>query len=146
MSVCVVESPRIVVKRNLLNTSSSFLVPSNPPQSINAVANSPSTIIVAWTNLPQEQWNGQPIGALIKYTDGIGHEGNKTVSFPTISIVLQNLVPATTYVLDVCALTTPGAGPCQRVQATTTPSRKSCSPSYPAYRLNPFQLCVPIWF
>ena len=112
---------------------SSLLVPSNPPQSINAVANSPSTIIVEWTNLPQEQWNGQPIGTLIKYTDGKGHERNKTVSFPSISIVLQDLVPVTTYVLDVCALTAPGAGPCQRVQATTTPSRKSSSPSFPCF-------------
>ena len=60
----------------------------------------------------------------MKFSDGNGHAGNVTVGYPTTSATLTDLIPITTYVIDVCELTLPGPGPCQHLQVTTNPSRK----------------------
>ena len=99
-------------------------VPSTPPQNVQATANSPFTVIVNWENLKQNQWNGNPIGILINYVDLKGHKANQTVPFPESSATFGNLQPLTTYLIDVCAVTRKGTGPCQRVQATTLATRE----------------------
>ena len=39
-------------------------------------------------------------------------------------MVEEDLIPSTSYLLDVCAYNNAGEGPCQRATATTSPSRK----------------------
>ena len=111
--------------RNFMSLTSYFLtVPSIPPKSIDTTPNSPFSIIVAWSNLLQREWNGKPIGYEVRYSDSNGNVGNETVFFPVSSCTLQGLIPLTTYVIEVCAYTKEGAGPCQKVGATTLPSGK----------------------
>ena len=102
-----------------------FTEPSQPPKLVSANGTSGFTAIVQWTHITQEQWNGQPLGTLIKFDNLNGHKGNVSVTYPGSSVVLSNLIPITTYVIDACEITAPGPGPCQRVQATTLPSGKS---------------------
>ena len=92
------------------------------PKSITAIADSPFSIIVAWSNLQQWQWNGKPLGYSVRYSVLYGHAKNQTVFFPERVCTLQTLIPRTTYVIEVCAFTIGGTGPCQRVDATTLPS------------------------
>ena len=105
-----------------LKNSLSSTVPSLPPRSIDATPNSPFSVIVEWSNLIQKEWNGNPIGYEVRYNDLNGNFGNETVLFPVSSSTLQGLTPSTTYVIEVCAYTMEGVGPCQKVDATTLPS------------------------
>ena len=82
------------------------------------------TAIIEWIHISQYEWNGVPVGTLVKFDDGSGHTGNVTITFPTASATITDLIPITTYVFDVCELTSLGPGPCQRLQITTKPSRK----------------------
>ena len=99
-------------------------VPRISPKSIEATPNSPFSVIVAWSNLLQNEWNGKPIGYEVRYNDLNGNFGNETVLFPVSSSTLQGLIPLTTYIIEVCAYTKEGTGPCQKVDATTLPSGK----------------------
>ena len=101
-----------------------FIVPSQPPNSVNVNSTSGFTVIVDWVHISQEYWNGRPVGTLIKYDNTQGHNGSVSIIYPQSSIILSHLVPVSTYVIDVCEMTSPGVGPCQRVQASTLPSRK----------------------
>ncbi|XP_065061575.1 uncharacterized protein LOC135688582 isoform X2 [Rhopilema esculentum] len=104
-------------------------VPSTPPQNVQAIANSPFTAIVNWENLEQNQWNGNPVGTLIIYVDLKGQKANQTVPFPESFAKIGDLHPMTAYLIDVCAVTRKGAGPCRRVQATTLATPPTRSPS-----------------
>ena len=100
------------------------LVPAIPPYNVTGKSPTGFTAVIEWIHIPQYMWNGVPVGTLVKFDDGNGHTGNVTVAFPTTSATLTHLIPITTYVIDVCELTSPGPGPCQRLQVTTNPSRK----------------------
>ena len=101
-----------------------ILAPAAPPYNVTGKSPNGFTAIIEWIHISQYEWNGVPVGTIIVFDDGNGHIGNKTISFPTTSATLTDLVPSTTYVIDVCELTSPGPGPCQRLQIRTNPSRK----------------------
>ena len=100
------------------------LVPAEPPYNVTGKSPTGFTAIIEWLHIPQALWNGMPVGTLVKYDDRNGHVGNVTISYPTASATLTSLIPATTYIIDVCEVTSPGPGPCQRLQVVTKPNRK----------------------
>ena len=100
------------------------LVPATPPYNVTGKSPTGFTAVIEWIHISQYEWNGAPVGTLVKFDDGNGHIGNVTIAFPTTSATLTDLIPSTTYVIDACELTSPGPGPCQRLQVTTIPSRK----------------------
>eukprot|EP00794_Sanderia_malayensis_P015286 gene15286-16863_t len=102
--------------------------PSQPPTGLAANATSGFSIIVYWKNIAQRAWNGIPVGTVVEYSDNNGHSGTVSVAFPKSYAVINNLVPVTTYIIDVCQATAVGKGPCQRTQSTTLPSAPTQAP------------------
>ena len=101
-----------------------ILVPSKPPYNVTGKSPVSFTAVIEWFHIQQNEWNGVPVGTLVKFDDASGHTGNVTINYPIASATLTNLIPTATYVIDVCEVTSPGPGPCHRLQVTIKPSCK----------------------
>ena len=64
---------------------------------------------------PTYSWNGVIKGYTLKIKeDNIVHTTQTTMNGNTVSYTLNQLIPDTLYIVDVCAFTSAGTGPCLR--------------------------------
>lgn len=87
--------------------------------------NSSSTsLLVRWSHLPEEHFQGKPIGYIITYhTVDLNNSMNAVrENFPTNVTTLANLTIYTMYVIHVSAVSSGGTGPANTVEAQTDAS------------------------
>lgn len=88
----------------------SLLEPSTPPEGIEAIADSSSSIHLSWSPPLPENQNGIVVGYVITATQFETEEMIQWFS-EMENITLRNLKPYTTYKLMVAAQTNAGTGP-----------------------------------
>ncbi|PFX34734.1 Protein sidekick-1, partial [Stylophora pistillata] len=95
--------------------------PSRSPDSVNAQNSSSMSLNVKWNRLPQEHFNGQPIGYnVIYYADNLESDiQTQSVKYTTNTTTLSNLTVYTIYVINVSAVSSGGVGPTKTVKART---------------------------
>ena len=98
------------------------LCSSAPARAPDIVAyNSSSTsLIVTWSHLPKQYFNGEPLGYNVRYHP-VGLERNihfETVTYTNIT-ELTNLSAFTIYVINVSAVSSGGVGPWNTIKART---------------------------
>ena len=82
-------------------------------------------IFVEWEHVSREDMNGIPLGYKVKYNaSDVNSSGIVAVDYNAKFTTLAGLIPISTYIIDVCAFTIAGAGPCLRTQSTTGISGK----------------------
>ena len=74
----------------------------------------PFSVIVTWVGAPLSSMNGVPNGYNISYYRGNIYQNFLIVSFSTRNLILENLVPASLYVVSICAFNKIGLGPSQQ--------------------------------
>ena len=87
--------------------------------------NSSSTsLLVRWSHLPEEHFQGKPIGYIITYrTVDLNNSMNAVrENLPTNVTTLANLTIYTMYVIHVSAVSSGGIGPANTVEAQTDAS------------------------
>lgn len=82
---------------------------------------SSTSLIVKWSQLPGEYFQGQPIGYNITYhaVDSKGNVTFVTVHHTVNSTTLSNLTVFTMYVINVSAVSSGGVGPADTAMART---------------------------
>ncbi|XP_065061366.1 uncharacterized protein LOC135688444 isoform X2 [Rhopilema esculentum] len=104
--------------------------PSLPPQSISVVPMSAFSLFVEWTHPPRHSWNGIIAGYKvdIKSDDG-SFSQSLNVDGTMVNMNVNGLSPDRLYIVDVCASTSVGTGPCIRSYNKTFVSTPSISPA-----------------
>ena len=99
----------------------SLLAPFRAPGKVFAYSSSSTAVIVVWSHLSEEDFQGQPIGYNITYylVDLEGDVNFVRVNFTTNSTTLTNLAVYVLYVINVSAVSSGGIGPANIVQART---------------------------
>ena len=83
------------------------------------------SIFVEWEHVALEDMNGVPLGYKVKFNSSDGKSsGTVSVNYKNRMNTLTGLRPMTTYIIDVCAFTEAGTGPCLRSSNTTGTSGK----------------------
>lgn len=95
--------------------------PSLAPELITACATSPTSLMVKWRHLAEEQFHGKQIGYNISYRSvKLGSDKNfVTVNYTKNTTILINLTVYTMYVINVSAISSGGIGPAKTVKAQT---------------------------
>ena len=103
-------------------------VPDGPPLSIQATADSASSITASWSPPSQALQNGLIINYKLLYTNDISQRLAlrlvTVVNGTTLSHRLTNLQAGTRYYISIAAATKIGFGPFATTSAVTLPSRK----------------------
>ena len=97
------------------------LVPSLAPKFIAAHNKSSTSLIVKWSQLPGECFQGEPIGYNITYYP-VDFKSDKlfvTANYILNSTVLSNLTVLTMYVINGSAISSRGIGPANTMKART---------------------------
>ena len=109
----------------LLNFSA---VPDGPPLSVQAIANSASSIIVSWTPPDLTLQNGLITNFKLLYTTNSSEQVDLrpvvVVNGTTLSYQLTSLQTNTHYFISVAAATSIGYGPITTISAVTLNIRK----------------------
>ena len=94
--------------------------PARAPDIIVAHNSSSTSLIVTWSHLPKQYFNGEPLGYKVTYHQ-VGLERNirfVTVTYTNITEP-TNLSAFTIYVINVSAVSSGGVGPWNTVKART---------------------------
>ena len=94
--------------------------PARAPDIIVAYNSSSTTLIVTWSHLPKQYFNGEPLGYNVRYHP-VGLKRNirfETVTYTNLS-ELTNLSAFTIYVINVSAVSSGGVGPWNTIKART---------------------------
>ncbi|UYV77069.1 SDK2 [Cordylochernes scorpioides] len=94
-------------------------VPNGEPQQIRAEAMGPTEIRVSWQPPPVSQQNGDVMGYKVFYW-GNGSEEMEALPASTTSFLLSDLIPWTTYSMQVLAFNAAGDGPRSSISTVTT--------------------------
>ena len=96
-------------------------VPSRGPDSVIAYASNSTSLVVKWSHLPDEHFQGQPIGYYIIYfpADSESDINFVNVNFTSNSTIVSNLTVYTIYVINVSAVSAGGIGPAHTARART---------------------------
>ena len=94
--------------------------PSRAPDIIVAYNFSSTSLIVTWSHLPKQYFNGEPLGYKVTYHP-VGLETN--IPFVTLTYAniteLTNLSAFTIYVINVSVVSSGGVGPWKTIKART---------------------------
>ena len=94
------------------------------------------TIFIEWTHPPVHSWNGIIKGYKVKIKSENGaYMKTMDITGDGIFTNVDQLTPDTMYIVDVCAFTSVGVGPCLRSLNRTFVSRK-----FPHLKLNLFYI------
>lgn len=96
--------------------------PSQPPGLIVAYSISSTSSTVEWSQLVEEQFQGQPVGYHIRYySRPLGPESEKflRVNYQTNTTILTNLTVYTIYEIFVSAVSSGGVGPENQAETRT---------------------------
>ena len=89
--------------------------PSLPPQSISVVPMSAFSLFVEWTHPPRQSWNGIIAGYKVDIrSDDGSYSKSVNVDGTVVNMNVNGLSPDRLYIVDVCASTSVGTGPCIR--------------------------------
>ena len=106
-----------LLTNSLLGLSS---VPSRAPDVIIAYKSSSTSMMVTWSHVSKQYFNGKPIGYKISYY-AVGLE--RKLTFMTVNYTnnteLTNLTAFTLYVINVSAVSSGGVGPGKTIKART---------------------------
>ena len=82
---------------------------------------SPTSLLVQWTRLPEEDFCGQPIGYnILYYPAEVESDINfVTLNYTTNTTTLTSLTVYTMYVINVSAVSSGGIGPVKTTKAQT---------------------------
>ena len=103
-----------------------FLAPSRAPDLVTTHNSSSTSLVVKWSHLPEEHFQGQPIGYNINYYpfDFESDVNFVSVNYTTNTTTLTDLTVYTMYFINVSAVSTGGIGPANtatdRTDATGT--------------------------
>ena len=87
-----------------------------------AEADGPFSVYIEWIGVSQNDMNGIPLGYNIyALLNGTVKSSNNT-GFEMTGIIMNGLVPSTSYAFKVCAYNSIGDGPCERGNAVTLDS------------------------
>lgn len=95
-------------------------VPSGFPQDVSGIANSPSSITLAWSPPIPEEQGGVIVNYVVRITNTDSVETSEHTSTST-SISITGLQPFTTFVCVVAAATSLGVGPFSHLYFVQTP-------------------------
>ena len=88
---------------------------------VTAYNSSSTSLVVKWSQLTEEQFQGQPVGYLINYyafrPDGVIKDF--IVNYTTNTTTLTDLIPYTVYVIYVSAISSGGTGALTIAQTRT---------------------------
>lgn len=94
--------------------------PSRAPDIITAHNSSSTSLIVAWSHLPKQNFSGEPLGYKVTYHPvGLKKNVNIVIVNYTNTTELANLSAFTVYIIDVSALSSGGVGPGNTAKART---------------------------
>ena len=99
-----------------------LLAPSLAPHFIVAYNTGSTSLVVEWSHLVEEQFQGQPIGYFIRYYPrllGRKSEQFDRVNYQKNTTILTNLTVYTMYVIFVSAVSSGGMGPENMAEALT---------------------------
>ncbi|XP_065060769.1 uncharacterized protein LOC135688019 isoform X3 [Rhopilema esculentum] len=118
------------IASELITLTTREKAPSLPPQSISVVPMSAFSLFVEWTHPPWHSWNGIIAGYKvdIKSDDG-SFSQSLNVDGTMVNMNVNGLSPDRLYIVDVCASTSVGTGPCIRSYNETFVSTPSISPA-----------------
>ena len=98
-----------------------FLAPSGPPENVQAVTNSSSSIILYWLPPNVEEQNGKITSYNIKMTSNTVEKArNVSTMTNATTFAFSRLRPYTSYSFMVRAVTKGGVGPFSHVASNTT--------------------------
>ena len=101
-------------------------VPYRPPKLVAAFNTSSTSLVVKWSPVPREYFDGKPIGYKIYFIphwdDGFPFV---IVNYTMNTITLTNLYFYTEYFIAVAAVSSDGEGPAKSTSATTGENRLS---------------------
>ena len=108
------------VDDNLSNFAFIFSAPSRTPHLVTAYTFSSTSLVVQWGLLLEENFQGQPIGYRIFYSEE-AEDDKKAVylNYTTNIATLTNLTVYTVYVINVSAVSSGGIGPGKTAKART---------------------------
>ncbi|XP_065672262.1 uncharacterized protein LOC100211324 isoform X2 [Hydra vulgaris] len=89
---------------------------------------SPFSVIVLWEGAPRSLMNGIPLGYNVSYYHDNMYKNSTITSFSSRNLALENLVPATAYIVIICAFNKIGLGPCQQKNFLTLHTPPSEAP------------------
>ena len=82
---------------------------------------SSTSLVLEWSHLPEEHFQGKPIGYLITYHT-VGSDHDKNVVWENVTrnaTTLSNLTVYTMYVINVSAVSSGGIGPANAARTRT---------------------------
>ena len=98
-----------------------FTAPSRAPDLVAAQNISSTSLVLEWSHLPEEHFQGKPISYIITYHT-IDSDHDKYVVWENVTrntTTLTNLTVYTVYVINVSAVSSGGTGPANTVRART---------------------------
>ena len=98
-----------------------FIAPSEAPDPVAATNVSSTSLVLEWSHLPEEHFQGKPIGYIITYHT-INSDCDKNVVWENVTrnaTTLTNLTVYTVYVINVSAVSSGGIGPTNTVRTRT---------------------------
>ena len=102
-----------------------FVAPSLPPSTMSVLTMSAFSVFIEWTHPPSDSWNGNIKGYKVKLKSEDGaYTKSIDVNGGGVYANVDALTPDTLYIVDVCAFTSAGVGPCLRSFNRTFVSRK----------------------
>ena len=98
-----------------------FPAPSRASELVTVHSSSSTSLEVNWSHLPEEQFQGKPIGYEITFhAVKLGIDVNHvSIKYMTNSTTLTNLTVYTMYVINVSAVSSGGIGPANTVKVRT---------------------------
>lgn len=95
--------------------------PSRAPDFVIAQTSNSTSLVVKWSHLPKEYFQGKPIGYYIAYypADLESDTNFMNVNFALNYTVLSNLTAYTIYVINVSAVSSGGKGPAKTTWVRT---------------------------
>ena len=98
-----------------------FTAPSKAPDLIAAQNVSSTSLVLQWSHLPEEHFQGKPIVYIISYHKA-GSDHDKIIVWENVTrntTALTNLTVYTMYVIDVSAVSSGGIGPANTAKIRT---------------------------
>lgn len=97
------------------------LAPSRSPELVTAQKSSSMSLVVRWSQIPADDFQGQPIGyKIMYYSVKFGNEINfVNENYTSNTTILTNLSAFTVYVVNVSAVSSGGIGPASTAMART---------------------------
>ena len=107
----------IGVHANLLS-----LAPGIPPSNLNSTSLDAFSVKLQWNGIDRSSMNGFPSGYIVFVYINVTIIFKFTVDFSQHYLFVENLIPETSYIFEVCAYNQAGKGPCERTATTTKAS------------------------